>query len=58
MNTVKKSELTTLRMVQGNERLYPKVIIEGVLREWVGFGWIPLGPATEEDLKKYPRVVE
>lgn len=58
MNTVKKSELTNLKMVQGNERLYPKVIVGDAVREWVGFGWIDTGVATEDDLRKYPKVVE
>ena len=57
METVKATELSKLRMVAGNEKIYDAVIDEGVLKEWVGIGWIDIGPATEEDHKKYPTVV-
>ena len=49
-------KLSTLAMVNGNEKLYKKVIDNGVLKEWVGIGWIELGKATQKDLVNYPIV--
>ena len=56
--TVKRSELGTLHMAAGNERKYNKVIVDGIVREWVGFGWIDLNKATEKDRQKYPTVID
>ncbi len=58
MKTVKRSELSNLRMAAGNEQRIGIVIDDGVVKEWVGIGWIDLGPADAEDEKKYPKVVE
>lgn len=56
--TVKRSELGTFRMAISNERKYNKVIVNGIVREWIGFGWIDLDKATEEDRQKYPTVID
>ena len=53
---VKRSELSNFKMVAGNEKKYSRIILDGVCKEWVGFGWIPVGKATEEDYKRYPEV--
>lgn len=53
---VKRSELSILRMVAGNEGLYTKVIDGGRLKEWIGIGWIDIGMATEEHRTLYPTV--
>ena len=58
MNTIKRSELQTWRMVAGNEDRYPIVIDNGMKKEWVAIGWIDAGPATAEDKAQYPTVVE
>lgn len=58
MNTVKSSELASFRMVAGNEKKYDKVVHNGVVKQWVGFGWVSEGPATDEDIAQYPTVVE
>ena len=58
MNTIKRSELQTWRMVAGNEDRYPIVIDNGMKKEWVAIGWIDAGPATDEDKAQYPTVVE
>ena len=34
------------------------VIVGNEVHEFVGIGWIKIGVVTEEDLKKYPRVIE
>jgi hypothetical protein len=54
METIKRSELTNLRMVAGNERKYDNVIIDGVLKNWVGIGWVEIRTATPADKRKYP----
>lgn len=55
---VKRSELTNLRMVAGNERKYDKVIIDGRVKEWVGIGWIDLGMPSDADRLLLPEVDE
>ncbi|MEN3145731.1 hypothetical protein ABCW43_00290 [Neorhizobium sp. IRAMC:178] len=57
MKTVKLSQLSSLKMVSGGETRHPKVILDGNLKEWVGFGWIDEGPASPADEKKYPTVI-
>jgi hypothetical protein len=56
--TVKRSDLSTWKMVAGNEDNIPVVIDGNVKREWVGIGWIDAGTATDEDKAKYPTVIE
>lgn len=53
---VQRRELTTIRMVAGNENLYPIVIDDRTVKEWVGIGWIDLRRATADDFTKYPIV--
>ena len=57
METVKATELSKFRMVAGNEKIYRFVIDEGIVKDWVGIGWVDIGPATEKDYEKYPTVV-
>lgn len=51
---VQLKELTNLKMVSGNEKKYPCVIINGFLKDWVGFGWITVRKATKKDLQQFP----
>lgn len=55
-STVKRAELSNLKMVAGNEKKYSKVVVDGQLKEWIGFGWIPLRRATKKDRETYPIV--
>ena len=57
MKTVRRSELNNLRMAAGNEGKYDIVILDGMVKQWVGIGWIGGTKATKEDIKKYPTVV-
>jgi len=43
-------------MVAGNETKYKIVIDNGVLKEWVGFGWLELRKTNSQDLKRFPVV--
>jgi hypothetical protein len=56
--TVKRRELDNLRMVGGNEARYSTVIDQGQVKEWVGIGWISLGPPTREQRKTLPIVID
>jgi len=56
--TVKRSKLSNLHMVAGNEEKYPTVIHNDQLEEWVGIGWITIRPATDEDRLKFPTVID
>lgn len=55
--TVHARELSTLKMVAGNERKFTKVIDGNTVKEWVGIGWVDLRKATPNDAKLYPMVV-
>jgi hypothetical protein len=52
--TIPVSKLSTISMVAGGEKRHPKVIHEGILKNWVGFGWVNEREATEEDKQTYP----
>ena len=56
MKTVKRSQLSTVRMVAGNEKKYQRVIDNGIIKNWVGFGWVDERDATDKDHEKYPKV--
>ena len=56
MKTVKATELSNFRMAGHNEKKYPAVIDNGILKEWIAIGWIDLRKATKEDHKKFPVV--
>ena len=56
--TVKRSELSLAKMAAGNERRYPRVLDNGVVKEWVGIGWISIGSTTDAEKAKIPEVVE
>jgi hypothetical protein len=56
--TVKRDQLSTMRMVVGNEDIYSSVIDNGHRKDWVGLGWIDCGPATPADIANFPTVVE
>ena len=58
VKTVKLSELSILRMTTGGEKKYSRVVINGVLKEWVGIGWIDIRRAKTRDLTTYPMAVE
>lgn len=58
MTTVYRDELTAMRMVAGNEKKYSIVVDGGVVKEWVGFGWIEIGRASDTDRAVFPVVVD
>lgn len=58
MKTVKRSDLSTWKMVAGNEDVYNKVIDGNVVKEWAAIGWIDTGPPSDEDKATLPTVVE
>lgn len=55
---VKRSELAPIKMVAGGEKKHSRVIDNGDVLEWVGFGWVNEGPATDEDRRTCPQVVD
>jgi len=54
---IKLKELTTIKMVSGNEKKYKTVIINNYVEDWVGFGWVTVRRATKKDYKKIPVAV-
>lgn len=43
-------------MTTGGEDRISKIILDGVVKEWVGIGWIDIGTATPDDYSKIPEV--
>jgi len=56
--SVKRSDLSTIKMVAGNEKRITRVIDGSTIKNWVGFGWVDEGPATLSDYDKYPIIEE
>ena len=56
MKTVKRSDVTNFAMAAGKEKKITHIILDGILKEWVGIGWIDKREATPQDIKKYPTV--
>lgn len=56
--TVTKREMTTIHMVQGGERKHSRVIVDGRVMNWVGFGWVDEGEADAYDRRVLPTAVE
>lgn len=56
MKTVKRSQLSQIKMVAGNEKKYSRVILNNRIQNWVGFGWVDEGRATTAQKKLYPVV--
>ena len=56
MKSIPWSAVSNVRMAAGNEKKHPIVILDGIVKEWVGFGWIGDDKATKADFKKYPTV--
>ena len=56
MKKIPRSELSTIRMVAGNEKKYSTVIVDGVIKDWVGFGWVGEDTPTAEQRKTIPEV--
>ena len=53
---IKRSELSPLKMVAGNEQFFTTVISKDCKYDWIGFGWILANPPTKSDYKKFPIV--
>jgi len=49
-------ELSNIKMSTGNVHLFPRVIDKGMIKDWIGMGWVTDVPAKEEDYYKYPEV--
>lgn len=56
MTKIAAKEFTNIAMVNGNEQLYKVVIDNGMVKEWVGIGWLELRKAVPSDYKKMPEV--
>lgn len=56
--TIKRSKLSKLSMVAGGEKTASKIILNGTVRQWVGFGWVDEGKPTKHQSKTLPHVVD
>jgi hypothetical protein len=52
------AEVSSVAMVAGNEARIEKVIHEGMVKHWVGIGWIDIREATPHDFQTIPQVVK
>jgi hypothetical protein len=55
---IPRKDVTNRAMVAGNEKHISIIIESGIVKEWVGIGWIDLRPATKTDRKTFPEVNE
>lgn len=58
VQTVTRKQLSTISMVNGNEHKFSVVIMDGQVKEWVGIGWIDVGPPTEDQKVSLPHVID
>ncbi len=56
--TVTRKKCTYIAMVNGNEKNHPRIIMGGIVKNWVGFGWVDEGKATAKHKKMYPTLVD
>jgi len=49
-------DVSTIAMVAGKEKEIERIIHNGVVKLWVGIGWIEDRIATPYDYQKYPEV--
>jgi hypothetical protein len=54
--TLSFRDVSKYDMIAGNERNFTTVIVRGEIKDWVGFGWITIRDATQEDADRYPVV--
>lgn len=57
LTLVDAAELSSLSMLAGNEKKYSSVVKDQQVLTWVGMGWIPARPASDEDYGSLPVVV-
>lgn len=58
MKTIERSKLSTIGMVSGRERRIHKVIDGGIVRLWVGIGWVDEGPPTRHQKRHLHHVID
>ena len=56
--TIKRAKLSNLSMVAGGEKTISKVILDGVVKQWVGFGWVDEGKPTKQQNETLPHVID
>lgn len=56
--TVKRCELSSLAMATGNEKRISRIILDGTVRNWIGFGWLDEGKPTTEQKRTLPVVID
>jgi len=54
--TLARRDVTNIAMTAGNENKISQIILDGVVKEWVGIGWIDLRDATKDDYLKIREV--
>lgn len=57
MKTITIDQVSTARMVAGNENKFSTIVHDGKVKQWVGIGWIDLRPATDQDRERFPVAV-
>jgi hypothetical protein len=57
MKTVKREKLNPIYSETIHKK-YPKIILDGVIHEFVGIGWVECGKANARDRKTLPVVVD
>lgn len=55
---LKRKDIANSAMVAGNEDEFTEIILDGVVKKWVGIGWVEVRKATQEDYQKIREVVQ
>jgi hypothetical protein len=50
-------ECSSVAMVAGNEKRFTKIVDDGIVKQWVGIGWVSEGPEEFPRDKDLPRIV-
>lgn len=55
---IPRKDATNIAMVNGNEATITHIIQDGMVKEWVGIGWVELREATPADYESIGELEE
>lgn len=56
LQCIRRESCSNLAMTTGNESIFFRIVLDGIRKDWVGFGWVDCGDATDRDYRNYPIV--
>ena len=55
---LRRSDVSNVAMVGGNEKRFTRIICDGRVQNWVGIGWVDEGPPSIAQQGRLPIVVD